>query len=351
MKIISQECWKQDLMLKEPYRIAYETIDSCTNVFLRLETDTCIFGWGCAAPDLAVTGETGDSVLTNYHDILAPVLQGCDPTQYDRTIDELKAQMPGNPAALAMIDMALHDIMAKKAGVPLYKLLGGTRDSIPTSVTIGILTIDQTVEKALDLIGQGFRMLKIKGGSAVTEDIEKLIKVREAVGREIELRYDANQGYSVEEALQFMRSTEPVGIAFLEQPTDKNNDESMKQVCQQAPIPIMADESLMTLKDMIRLSAGGYSDLINIKLMKVGGITEALRINSAATAGGIEGMVGCMDESALGISAGLHFALSQPNIIYADLDGHLDLVEDPFPGALRLDKGILYPLEKPGLGV
>ncbi|MFC1583047.1 mandelate racemase/muconate lactonizing enzyme family protein [Candidatus Neomarinimicrobiota bacterium] len=351
MKIIRQECWKQDLQLKEPYTIAYETISSCANVFLRLETDTGIVGWGCAAPDLAVTGETGDSVLTNYHDTLAPVLQGCDPCQYVRINDELMERITGNPSALAMVDMALHDIVAKAAEIPLYKLLGGFRDSIPTSVTIGILPVDQTVEKALDLTGQGFRILKIKGGAVVTEDIEKVSKVREAVGGEIEIRFDANQGYSVEEALKFIRSTETAGIAFLEQPTDKTDDELMKQVCQQAPIPIMADESLTTLKDMYRLSAGGYTDLINIKLMKVGGITEALRINSVATTGGIEAMVGCMDESALGISAGLHFALSQRNIIYADLDGHLDLVDDPFPGALRLEKGVLYPLDKPGLGI
>jgi L-alanine-DL-glutamate epimerase-like enolase superfamily enzyme len=351
MKVISQECWKQDLQLKEPYTIAYETISSCENVFLRLETDSGIIGWGCAAPDLAVTGETGDSVLTNYHDILAPALQGCDPIESVHINDEIKVQMPGNPAALAMVDIALHDITAKQAGVPLYKLLGGYRDSIPTSVTIGILTIDQTVKKARDLIARDFSVLKIKGGADVAEDIEKVIKVREAAGREVELRFDANQGYSVEEAMQFLRATETAGIAFLEQPTDKSDDESMKQVCQQATIPIMADESLLTMKDLRRLSGGGCTDLINIKLMKVGGITEALHLNSAANSAGIEAMVGCMDESALGISAGLHFALSQQNVIYADLDGHLDLLDDPFPDAFRLEKGVLYPLDKPGLGV
>ncbi|MFC1619879.1 mandelate racemase/muconate lactonizing enzyme family protein [Candidatus Neomarinimicrobiota bacterium] len=351
MKIIKQECWKQDLRLKEPYTIAYETISSCANVFLRLETDTGIVGWGCAAPDLAVTGETGDSVLKKYHDILAPYLQGCDAFQYARINDELKEQMPGNPSALAMADIALHDIMAKKAGVPLYKLLGGYRDSILTSVTIGILPLDQSVERARDLIALGFRVLKIKGGSMVEEDIAKVIKTREAVGEEIEIRFDANQGYSVEEAIQFIHGTESADVALLEQPTDKRNEELMKQVCQRAPIPIMADESLMTLKDVFRLSAGDYTDMINIKLMKTGGITEALHINSVAKAGGIEVMVGCMDESALGISAGLHFALSRRNIIYADLDGHLDLVEDPFPDTFRLESGVLYPLDKPGLGI
>lgn len=351
MKIISRECWKQDLQLREPYTIAYETITSCTNVFLRLETDTGIIGWGCAAPDLAVTGETGETVLANYHDVLASGLYGCDPARYDQINDELKEQLSGSPSALAMVDMALYDILAKNAKVPLFKYLGGYRDSIPTSVTIGILSIDETVTKAQSLIEDGFRMLKIKGGAVVGEDIEKVIKVRETLGREIEIRFDANQGYTVEEALQFIDATEAANIVFLEQPTDKNDDEAMKRVRVGSSIPIMADESLMTMEDVIRLTAGGCTDMINIKLMKVGGITEALRINSASEERGIQTMIGCMDESALGISAGLQLALSQPNIIYADLDGHLDLLDDPFPGAMRLKEGVLYPLDKPGLGI
>ena len=351
MKIINQECWKQDLQLREPYTIAYETISTCENVFLRLETDTGIIGWGCAAPDPEVTGETGETVLMSYHDNLAPVLHGCDPIQSEQINTELMEQIPGNSSALAMVDMALHDILAKKAEVPLFKYLGGYRDSISTSVTIGILSIDATLGKAWSLIGQGFRVLKIKGGVSVEEDIEKVIKVREAVGRKIELRFDANQGYSMEEALQFTQSTEAAEIAFLEQPTDRSDDEAMQQVREGSSIPIMADESLLTLQDFNRLSGNGCIDMINIKLMKMGGITPALRINSAAEEVGIQAMVGCMDESAMGISAGLHLALAQQNIVYADLDGHLDLMDDPFPNAFKLEEGVLYPLDRPGLGI
>jgi L-alanine-DL-glutamate epimerase-like enolase superfamily enzyme len=222
---------------------------------------------------------------------------------------------------------------------------------MPTSITIGILSIDETVKKVENLIGQGFRVLKIKGGVSIEEDVEKVIKVREAVGKGIEIRFDANQGYSVEEALQFVRSTEKAEIAFLEQPTVKGDDDSMRQVREGSSIPIMADESLLTLEDFDRLSGNGCIDMINIKLMKVGGITPALQVNSAAEEVGIQAMIGCMDESALGISAGLHLSLAQRNIVYADLDGHLDLLEDPFPNAFRLEEGVLYPLDNPGLGI
>ncbi|UCH09633.1 MAG: dipeptide epimerase [Fidelibacterota bacterium] len=351
MKITTLECWKQEFRLSEPYTIAYETIRSCANVFLRLETDAGIHGWGCAAPDLAVTGETGDSVLADFHDLIEPLLKSADPFSYTRINDELMTRVPGHPSARAMVDIALHDIIARQADVPLYKLLGGYRDCIPTSITIGILPIDPTVEKARSAVAQGFRAVKIKGGADPDEDIVKVVKVREVVGPDVELRFDANQGYTVEDAIRFIKGTEQAGIELLEQPTDKRNEELMKQVSQRASIPIMADESLMTLKDVFHLTAGAFTDMINIKLMKVGGITEALHINSVAKAGGNEVMVGCMDESALGISAGLHFALSRKNIIYADLDGHLDLIDDPFPHALRLHEGILYPTEKPGLGV
>jgi L-alanine-DL-glutamate epimerase-like enolase superfamily enzyme len=239
--------------------------------------------------------------------------------------------------------------MARQAGVPLYKFLGGYRDSIPTSITIGILPLDETIEKARTFLKEGFRILKLKGGTQVEEDIEKVMKIREVCGPETEIRFDANQGYSVAEALLFIEKTGDAGIELLEQPTDMKNEDLLRQVSQSVPVPVMADESLMTLKDVFRLTSRQATDMINIKLMKVGGITEALHINSVAKAAGVEAMVGCMDESALAISAGLHFALARPNIIYADLDGHLDLLDDPFAGLVGLKEGILYPGDSAGL--
>jgi L-alanine-DL-glutamate epimerase-like enolase superfamily enzyme len=204
--------------------------------------------------------------------------------------------------------------------------------------------------EAREHLKKGFKILKVKGGRKVDEDIEKMLRLRELAGKHVGIRFDANQGYSLEDSIRFMKETENAEVELLEQPTRRDDLELLKRVTQKASIPVMADESLLSLSDVFQLSKQSSSDLINIKLMKTGGIMEAMHINSVARAAGIKAMVGCMDESALGISAALHFALSRPNVEYADLDGHLDVVDDPFEGMIRIEQGIIFPPEAPGLG-
>jgi len=350
MKIRHLDAWPVSMKLAEPYTIAYESVASTTNVFLRLECSGGIVGCGCAAPDREVTGETPEGVLEAFRSVIAPVFQGSDPLRPVRLMEQIRAALRRKPAALAMADMALFDILGKAAGLPLYRLLGGFRRQIPTSVTIGILSVEATVAKARAFVRDGFRALKIKGGLDVDQDIERLVKVREAVGRRIELRFDANQGYSEEDVLRFVDSVRPVGLELVEQPTPRMQDRLLGRITRQVPLPIMADESLMNLEDALRLARKSRADMINIKLMKVGGIDEALKIDAVSRAAGLAVMVGCMDESALAITAGLHFALARPNVRYADLDGHLGLHGDPAAGAVTLRKGVLFPSERPGLG-
>ncbi|MEX0703499.1 MAG: dipeptide epimerase [Planctomycetales bacterium] len=351
MKIVRVESRLLPLRLAEPYTIAYETVESADNVLLVLETDSGLRGLGCAAPDEAVTGETAERTLSIFRDVVEPVLRGTDPFRSEQCLQTLAKPLAAQPAARAAVDMALHDLLGKQAGLPVWKLLGGFRSSIATSVTIGILPERKTVERAKELVARGFVALKLKGGADVDGDVDRIRKVREAVGPGIELRFDANQGFTVSQTVDFLRRTESLRVEHIEQPTTRDDPALLGEVKRNSHVPVMADESLMTLRDAWRIATGEWADLLNIKLMKVGGIAEAAKIDAVAEAGGIRTMVGCMDESALAIAAGLHFALARPNVAYADLDGHLDLLDDPFAAAVRLENGILHPAEGPGFGI
>ena len=350
MKITRIQAWPVELHLARPYTISYETIDRTTNVFLRLETDEGLVGSGCAAPDLPVTGETPDTVLEAVRATATPIVHGADPLRWSLLAEQLRQAMGHQPSARAALDMAVFDIVGKKAGLPLWKLLGGYRDSMETSVTIGIMTSDETVAAAREWTAQGFRCLKIKGGHNVDEDIERVLKIREALGDTAEIRFDANQGFSVHDALLFVERTRAARVELLEQPTPSGEPELLGAVTRAVTIPVMADESLVTVRDAFRLARNEFVDMVNIKLMKVGGIADALHANSVARAAGLEVMVSCMDEAALAIAAGLHFALARPNVLYADLDGHLEFTDDPTAAAVTIRDGHLLAPQSPGLG-
>lgn len=350
MKITRLEIKVHEMQLSDPYEIFYEYVDKCVNIFIRAETDTGITGYGCAAPDKMVTGESIQSVINDFNSVIEPILKNEDPFRYGYLLEELKHKLTSSPSTLAMADMLLLDMVGKKAGEPLYRYLGGYRTCMPTSITIGIMPVKDTIEKAKDFVARGFYILKLKGGKDVENDIEKVIRLRESLGDTVRIRFDANQGYDLGNATHFCEATRYCSIELLEQPTPREYGELLGMVSRKVAIPIMADESIMNLRDAFRFTTNDFADMINIKLMKAGGIREAFHIDSLASAAGMETMIGCMDESGLAIAAGLHFALSRTNVIYADLDGHFDLQDDPAHDAVILREGVLYPTGKPGLG-
>jgi L-alanine-DL-glutamate epimerase-like enolase superfamily enzyme len=350
MRILKIDIRTVRMTLDEPYQIAYETVSGTSNVFIRVQSNEGVSGYGCAAPDESVTGETLETVLQALERTVIPALPGQDPLRPMRILERLRKDLAGHPSVMAALDMALIDLMARKSGLPVWRMLGGYRDRMKTSVTIGILSEKDTVFHALDWISKGFRCLKIKGGLDVNGDVKRVLGVREAVGPGIELRFDANQGYSVEETLFFVTETRSAGLELIEQPTSVREPRLLGRVTDRVPIPVMADEELKTLRDAFRIAKQGLADMVNVKLMKVGGLTEAGRITAVARSAGLEVMVGCMDEAALAIAAGLHFALARPNVAYADLDGHLGLSGDPSGTAVNLRGGVLFPSKQPGFG-
>ncbi len=354
MHITRLEAWSVAMPLSEPYTIAYETVDSTVNIFVRLHTNTPLVGLGCAAPDPYITGETPADVLTRLEQVAAPVLTRLDPTRPADAYAQLEQALgpvPGTSSCLAALDMALLDLLGKVCGLPLWQLLGGARTSIPGSMTIGILDESETVAQARRWVGQGFSFLKLKGGLDPAGDAVRARKVREAVGPAVRLALDANGGYTVEQSLAFLAGIAETELEFLEQPTPRQQPSWLGDVQKTTAIPVMADESLITPRQALELASKSLVQLFNIKLMKVGGIRPALAIDAIGEAAGVRVMVGCLDESALAIAAGLHFALGRPNVAYADLDAHFALDGDPAAGAVICRDGVLYPRPEPGLGV
>ena len=351
MKIVRAQAIPIELRLKEPFVIANETTEVADNIFIKLETETGISGWGCSTPD-AVTSETKETVLKNFN-IAKRHIIGCDPSRINLVNFVIDNDIEGNSSLKAGLNMALYDVIGKMANIPLFRLLGGYKEKIPTSVTVGISSTELMVEKAKRIVAEGFKFLKIKCGINPNEDVENILAIREAVGSTIRLRLDANQGYSVEDALRVLTTLEKndVKIEMLEQPTKASHLYSMKEIANQCSVPVMADETALTLRDNVKLVRLEIADMINIKLMKIGGITNAMKANVIAELADVPVMLGCMNESMAAMSAGVHFACAFRNVRYADLDSALDFVDDVAKGGARYEDGYVIPLENPGLGI
>jgi L-alanine-DL-glutamate epimerase-like enolase superfamily enzyme len=333
---------------KEPFVIATGSSSLADNILVKVITNDET-GVGNACPN-SVTGETKMSIIAALIK-LSHSLVGEDAREIEWINDEMDAVVKGNPAAKAGIDIALWDLRGKVEGEPVYKIMGKKKDKIMTDMTIGIMSNEDAVKRAVKYKEDGFLALKIKSGLDPKGDVHRIGAIRDAVGEELIIRVDANQGYDVKTAIEVIKNIEQYKIEQIEQPVKWDDLEGLKEVKQNSSIPITADEAVKTKEDALKVVEYQCAHNINIKLMKCGGITRALEINKVAQEGGLETMIGCMSENHISIAAGLHFALSQENLKYADLDSHFSLIDDKTKGGFKFERGYLVPLEEPGFGV
>lgn len=358
MQIIHVEVVPTELKLRQPFRRAYPCdVERVPAVFIRLETRQGEVAWGCAAFDPAISGETLEGV-TRVCRACADQAVDLNPLNTEFALAELAALTEGSPAAQCAFDIAFHDLLGLAAGMPLHRLLGGYRHRIQTSITLGISPVRETVEQARERARQGFRILKLKGGLDAEEDVRRVRAVHDALPQ-LTLRLDADQGYTVQQALDVARALEGV-LEMLEQPTPATDPagqtpsarglEALGEVTRHSPVPILADQSLMGPSSALEIASRQAAHGLNIKLTSCGGLGCARQMDAIARAAHMATMVGCIHEPALLVAAGLGLALSSPNVHYGDLDGHFDLVDDPtLPGFLFQD-GWLVATDVPGLG-
>ena len=338
--------------LSRPYTIAFRTVDSVRNGIVRIETEDGSVGLGCASPERFVTGETWEACAAALAEPALRWLVGRSVHELAALCREIGERHPGAPAARAAVDIALHDLWAKQLGVPLADALGRAHTELPTSITIGIKDAGATVEEADEYLQRGFKVLKVKLGHSLDDDIGRLHRLREFAGEAVVIRVDPNQGYSAGEVLRFVDETAGLGIEFLEQPMQADDVDAMRALPDAVKDRLAADETLLDDSDALALVQPPRAcGIFNIKLMKCGGVHAARRIAAIAETAGVELMWGCMDESVVSIAAALHAAFSSPATCYLDLDGSLDLARDVADGGFVLEDGMMRTRDEPGLGV
>jgi L-alanine-DL-glutamate epimerase-like enolase superfamily enzyme len=349
LSVSAVRAYRLEIPLQTGYDLAYARFDAAENAVVRVQTRSGLTGWGCAAPDPHVTGETVEGDLGALREVLIPELQGAGESSVGTLLAKVGSLAPEEPAARAAVDLALHDLWGKQRGISLQALLGGRGSGIPTSITIGILGVEETCAAAAEHRAEGFEILKIKGGRDPEEDIARVRAVRRAQGPGLVLRLDANQGYSVEEARAVVAAL--VGeIEFLEQPVDAGDLDGLAALAAESAVPVMADEPVLGPDEAREVMRRGLR-LVCVKLMKSGGLAAAAGICDIARAHGARVMIGCMDELPISMAGAAHLALSHPAVAYADLDGHIGMAQRVATGGLEIRGGRVFVTAAPGLGV
>ncbi|GAF35304.1 dipeptide epimerase [Lentilactobacillus farraginis] len=339
--------------LKRPFKTALRTVTTAQTLIIKVIDSDGLVGFGEAAPTPVITGDTVSSIKEAINDIIGPKLIGkslINSEDIKATIDQA---MVHNSSPKAALNIAVNDLIAQHYHVPLVQVLGGNADHITTDYTVSVDSTEKMIRQAQDLIAAGFSTLKIKVGSqSERADVQRVAAIRQAVGPSVKLRLDANQGWHHKQAVAAINRMAQMGLAIelVEQPVPAADFEGLAYVTRHTQTMIMADESVFSVADAQRLISMRGCDLINLKLMKAGGIDNALKINTLAETAGISCMVGSMIESSVSVTAAAHLAAAKRNVKYVDLDASMMFSSNPVQGGLINQKARIQLPDVPGLG-
>ncbi len=352
MKITAIRIETINIPLLTPFKTALRTVTRIENIMVRVMTDSALIGYGGAAPTAAITGDTPAAIIGGIEHI-RDHLVGMSLDDAEPVFQRLNRCLVGNTSAKAAVDMAIYDLLAKRMDVPLYRLLGGMVNEIETDRTVSLDTPENMMAEGREIIEKGFRILKIKVGGDPELDLLRLLAVQDAVGTEVKIRIDANQGWSVKDAVRIGRELEAakLNIQLLEQPVAARDFSGLRYVRDRFSMPVVADESVFSPQDALELVTLKAVDGLNIKLMKCGGIYNALKIAAIAETAGIPCMVGSMMESHLSVGAAAHFAASRAIVKHFDLDAPLFCSLNPVVGGLSYQGANVRLPDTPGLGI
>ncbi|MGD6846381.1 dipeptide epimerase [Rossellomorea aquimaris] len=352
MNIQSIQVRSESLPLKKPFKTALRTATEVENVFVYVRLEDGLIGVGAAAPTLAITGESKESIKTILKTVLTPLLLGQDIRNIHQLSLMIERSCVANTSAKAALEIALYDALCQHLHLPLYQYLGGRTNKLTNDMTVSVGTVEEMREDARQIIKDGFSTLKIKVGKDWIKDVERIKAIREEVGKGVSIRVDANQGWTPRQAVSIIQTLEQedTRLELIEQPVHASDIDGFKFIRQHVNTPIMADESLFSPQDALRLIKEDAVDFLNIKLMKTGGIRRAMQIADMAERANIPCMIGSMMESSISVLAAAHIATAHPNIQKIDLDAPLWLANQDFDGIEFIgDEVRLTSL--PGLGL
>ena len=353
MKITQIRLGKLSVPLRVPFKTALRTVERVEDIVVELHTDTGAVGYGEAPPTGPITGDTTGGIVGGLVELIAPALIGQEMDDFEAVTARVQKAGVHNTSAKAAADMALWDLYGQLHGIPVHKLLGGARRQLVTDITISVNPPEQMARDARDAVARGYDCLKVKVGADPALDTARLAAVRRAVGDKICIRIDANQAWTPRQAVRILNEMQDkgLGLELVEQPVPAADLEGLAYVTRHSWVPVMADESVFSPADALRIFQTRAADYVNIKLMKCGGLTNALRIASAAEVCGVECMIGCMLEAKIAVNAAVELACARSVITKVDLDGPVLCSVDPVEGGARFDERIITVSDAPGMGI